>query len=147
MNLCHWSGWGTWDYYSAKFSDRSIRENLDELEKLSSSDLEQELFSSPATEFFHPLKSGWRNAVEAADDSSPTGKSISFTLPEIYSLRSAYLPVVPGKTYRLELWVKGSDVLGAKIRMDTYMGPLEGKHCYRDVNVSVSKSWKKARNS
>lgn len=113
------------------------------LEKLSSSDLEQELFSSPATEFFHPLKSGWRNAVEAADDSSPTGKSISFTLPEIYSLRSAYLPVVPGKTYRLELWVKGSDVLGAKIRMDTYMGPLEGKHCYRDVNVSVSKSWKK----
>lgn len=113
------------------------------LEKLSSSDLEQELFSSPATEFFHPLKSGWRNAVEAADDSSPTGKSISFTLPEISSLRSAYLPVVPGKTYRLELWVKGSDVLGAKIRMDTYMGPLEGKHCYRDVNVSVSKSWKK----
>ena len=113
------------------------------LEKLSSSDLEQELFSSPATEFFHPLKSGWRNAVEAADDSSPTGKSISFTLPEISSLRSAYLPVVPGKTYRLELWLKGSDVLGAKIRMDTYMGPLEGKHCYRDVNVSVSKSWKK----
>lgn len=36
LNLCHWSGWGTWDYYSAKFSDRSIRENLDELEKLSS---------------------------------------------------------------------------------------------------------------
>lgn len=36
LNLCHWSGSGTWDYYSAKFSDRSIRENLDELEKLSS---------------------------------------------------------------------------------------------------------------
>lgn len=113
------------------------------LEKLSSADLEQELFSSSATDFFHPLKSGWRKALSAGDDSSPTGKSISFSLPEVSSLRSGYLPIIPGKTYRMELWVKGSDVLGAKIRMDTYMGPLEGKHCYRDVNVSVTKNWKK----
>lgn len=34
LNLHCWRGWGTWDYYSAKFSDRSIRENLDELQKL-----------------------------------------------------------------------------------------------------------------
>ncbi len=36
LNLRGWRGWGTWDYYSALFSDRSIRENLNELEKLSS---------------------------------------------------------------------------------------------------------------
>lgn len=35
LNLHSWRGWGTWDYYSAKFSDRIIRENLDELQKLS----------------------------------------------------------------------------------------------------------------
>ena len=37
LNFRHWAGWGTWDYYSAKFSDRSIRENLEELGKLSAS--------------------------------------------------------------------------------------------------------------
>lgn len=113
------------------------------LEKLQLPELEKELLAESSNFFHHPLKSGWKPARLAADNSSPTGKSITFSPAVSPLLRTVYVPMIPGKTYRMEFWIKAVEPLHAQVRLDTYMGPFAGKHLYKDLNILVPKTWEK----
>lgn len=113
------------------------------LEKLDPADLENELLPDSPEFFFHPRKDGWMPARFTADNSSPMGRSITFSPAAFPLLRTVYVPMIPGKTYRMELWMKAAEPLRTCIRLDTYMGPFAGKHEYKDLNVLMPKTWKK----